>query len=64
MKLNYHVRVMVPCYKEDLEIVQRTITAARTADLPAGCDRTIYLCDDGKDPEKRAWVASLGELPA
>ena len=22
--------------------------------------RTIYLCDDGKDPKKRKWVDSLG----
>lgn len=34
--------------------------AAYDADLPAGVTRTIYLCDDGKDPEKRRWVASMG----
>ena len=26
-----------------------------------GCQRTIYLCDDGKDPKKRKWVDSLGQ---
>ena len=56
VKLNYHVRVLVPCYKEELEIIQKTVLAALDAPLPAGCARTIYLCDDGKDPEKRAWT--------
>jgi len=36
------------------EIV-RKIQAAWNAKLPAGCDRTIYLCDDGKEPSKRKW---------
>ena len=44
----YHIRVCVPCYKESLEILRRTIMAAYDATLPAGCARTIYLCDDGK----------------
>ena len=58
--LPYHVRVLVPCYKEDLDIVQRTIAAAAAAPLPAGCARTVYLCDDGKDRAKKDWVRSLG----
>lgn len=33
--------------------------AAYDASLPEGCARTIYLCDDGKDPKKRKWVDSL-----
>ncbi|KAK9908885.1 hypothetical protein WJX75_004221 [Coccomyxa subellipsoidea] len=60
VKLNYHVRVLVPCYKEELEIIQKTVLAALDATLPAGCARTVYLCDDGKDPEKRAWIGTLG----
>ena len=60
MRLPYHIRVLVPCYKEELDIVQKTVIAARTAILPEGVLRTVYLCDDGKDPEKRAWVNSLG----
>ncbi len=56
VKLNYHVRVLVPCYKEDLDIIQKTVLAALDATLPAGCARTVYLCDDGKDPEKREWI--------
>lgn len=61
VRLPYHVRVCVPCYKEDLEILRRTILAAYDALLPAGCSRTIYLCDDGKDPRKRKW--SVLKLP-
>ena len=60
VKLPYHIRVLIPCYKEELEIVQKTVIAARTAILPEGVLRTIYLCDDGKDPEKRAWVNLAG----
>jgi hypothetical protein len=56
----YHVRVLVPCYKEDLVIVRRTVMAAYLADLPDGCSRTIYICDDGKDPKKRKFCDSMG----
>lgn len=59
-ELPYHVRVIVPCYKESLEILRRTIMAAYDADLPRGCSRTIYLCDDGKDPKKRKWCDTMG----
>ena len=34
--------------------------AVREAALPENCSRTIYMCDDGKDPLKRDWVDSLG----
>ena len=60
VKLPYHVRVLVPCYKESLDIVACTLTAAAAAPLPAGVKRTVYLCDDGKDKAKRAWVAAAG----
>ena len=33
---NYHVRVLIPCYKEPYEIVLRTVNAIRDAVLPAG----------------------------
>ena len=56
----YHLRVLVPCYKESLELVQRTVTAALDAVLPANCYRTVYLCDDGKDPQKRKWCQRMG----
>lgn len=32
-----------------------TAIAAAAADLPAGMQRTIYLCDDGADPLKKQW---------
>ena len=48
----YHVRVLIPCYKESVSIVSKTCKAAYDAILPAGCTRTVYLCDDGKDPQK------------
>ena len=34
--------------------------ALRESVLPQNCSRTIYMCDDGKDPLKRDWVDSLG----
>lgn len=37
-----------------------TIQAATNAPIPYGCSKTIYLCDDGKDREKQAWMKSLG----
>lgn len=58
VSLTYHVRVLVPCYKESLEILARTCTAALDAVLPEGCSRTVYLCDDGGDATKRKWVQS------
>ena len=63
MKLQYHIRVVVPCLEEELDIVQKTVLAALDADLPAGCGRTVYLCDDGQDPEKRDWAHVRGLLP-
>ena len=58
----YHVRVLVPCYKESLDILRRTVVAARDAPLPLGCaGKTVYLCDDGRDPKKRKWVDALGD---
>ena len=33
--------------------------AALTAPLPAGCSRTVYLCDDGRDRRKRKWCLSM-----
>ena len=51
----YHVRVLVPTYKETLDIVAKTVHAAYNAPMPVGCLRTIYVCDDGKDSSKRRW---------
>ena len=51
----YHVRVLIPCYNESLEIVGKTAMAALDAMMPVGCERTVYICDDGKDATKRKW---------
>ncbi|KAK9857954.1 hypothetical protein WJX84_008696, partial [Apatococcus fuscideae] len=56
----YHIRVLIPCYKEPLEIVGRTATAALDAELPRTCQRTVYLLDDGKDAAKRKWCMQMG----
>ena len=57
--LSYHIRVLIPCYKEPLDVISKTFLASMFAALPVNCKRTIYLLDDGKDPEKRAFVRSL-----
>jgi len=49
------VRVLIPCYNESLEIVGKTAMAALDAMMPMGCERTVYICDDGKDAAKRKW---------
>jgi endoglucanase len=59
LRRKYNVRVLIPCYKESLAIVQRTVLAARRADKPAGSRVIIYICDDGADPAKSSWVSSL-----
>jgi len=51
----YHVRVLIPSYNESLEIVGKTAMAALDAMMPVGCERTVYICDDGKDAAKRKW---------
>jgi hypothetical protein len=45
----FHVRVMVPCYKEPLEVVAATLTAAKGAALPEYTRRTVYLCESPLD---------------
>ena len=58
LRRNYNVRVLVPCYKESLAIVQRTVLAARRADRPPGTRVIIYVCDDGDDPPSATgWLA-------
>jgi cellulose synthase/poly-beta-1,6-N-acetylglucosamine synthase-like glycosyltransferase len=60
LELAYHVRVLIPCYSEPTDIVQKTLLAIREAALPTGCSRTIYLLDDGKDRGRRKWATKLG----
>ena len=46
--------------QEPLSTIQATVGAAITAELPPGCTRVIYVCDDGKDPAKEAYIETLG----
>eukprot|EP00475_Leptophrys_vorax_P041454 TRINITY_DN78186_c0_g1_i1.p1 TRINITY_DN78186_c0_g1~~TRINITY_DN78186_c0_g1_i1.p1 ORF type:complete len:1100 (+),score=339.37 TRINITY_DN78186_c0_g1_i1:176-3475(+) len=56
--LAYTVRVLVPCYKEGLDIVQPTLTAALK--MKHDADKLfVYLCDDGNDPEKEKWCKDM-----
>jgi cellulose synthase/poly-beta-1,6-N-acetylglucosamine synthase-like glycosyltransferase len=61
-------QVLVPCYKEGIEVVEATLRAVLMADLPHTTTRTVYLCDDGKDPQKeylcRCGVRAPGRCPA
>ena len=60
MPCRFDVRVLVPCYKETLEVVENTLRATLNADLPHNTTRTIYLCDDGSDPAKEQLTQKLG----
>ena len=51
----------MPCYTEDLKIVAETVSAAVEADMPPDSTCTVWLLDDGNDPNKRAWVEGLGD---
>jgi cellulose synthase/poly-beta-1,6-N-acetylglucosamine synthase-like glycosyltransferase len=60
-KAEYIVRVLVPCYKEDVGIVKGTLLAAVDQAYPS--DKLfVYLCDDGKDPLKEEFVKSQQAL--
>eukprot|EP00878_Enallax_costatus_P000276 GHUV01000347.1.p1 GENE.GHUV01000347.1~~GHUV01000347.1.p1 ORF type:complete len:1266 (+),score=343.56 GHUV01000347.1:286-4083(+) len=58
-KLKFHVRVLIPCYKESCELVKLTVLGALKAPLPKDTLRTVYLCDDGKDPTKEEMIREL-----
>ena len=47
LALPYHIRVLIPCYKEDFEIVQKTLNAIRIAALPAGARLPIDISLSG-----------------
>jgi len=48
--------------QESLGVLRATLEAVLDAALPRGVSRSIYLCDDGADPEKRAYVAGISHL--
>jgi cellulose synthase/poly-beta-1,6-N-acetylglucosamine synthase-like glycosyltransferase len=59
--LQFHVRVLIPCYKESTELVKETVLGALKAPLPKDTLCMVYLCDDGKDPTKAAMVRELNK---
>ena len=54
------MRVIIPTYREPLSVIMATMEAVLEAALPSDTVRTVYLCDDGNDPNKKAYIASLG----
>jgi hypothetical protein len=52
----------VPCYKEDLEVVENTVKAILNADFPHNTSRTVYVCDDGNDPMKRDFCKTVSDV--
>ena len=65
------VHVLIPCYTEPLGIVAEAVWAAHAAPLPSlggsgknknsKIKKTVWLLDDGNDPDKAAWVAGLAK---
>lgn len=53
------VDVFVPTYNEPLDIVRQTVLAAMSLDWPADRLR-VYLLDDGRRPEFRAFAEQVG----
>lgn len=53
------VDIFIPTYNESLEIVQDTVLAALTIDYPPD-RRRIYLLDDGRRPEFKAFAEATG----
>lgn len=54
------IDVLIPCYNEDVRLVQETVNAALKIDYPNEL-LCVYLCDDGKDPSKRSMIESMRE---
>jgi len=55
---SFVVRILVPCYKEPLEIIQKTITAALNLNYDSS-RLFVYLCDDGADDNKMNWILEM-----
>lgn len=52
------IAVVIPCYKEDTDMVLQVTKSALDMDYPKEL-LDVYLCDDGKDPMKQAGVDRL-----
>ncbi len=55
-RLDVTVDVFVPTYNESVDLVRKTLLAARSMDHP----HKTWLLDDGRRPEMRALAAQLG----
>jgi cellulose synthase (UDP-forming) len=55
-RLGLAVDVFVPTYNESVELVRKTLLAARAMDYP----HTTWLLDDGRRPEMQALARQLG----
>lgn len=54
---DYKIYVLIPCYKEPLSVITKTITSILSArEGFVEIDILIYLCDDGNDPEKQEYI--------
>jgi cellulose synthase/poly-beta-1,6-N-acetylglucosamine synthase-like glycosyltransferase len=54
----YVIRILVPCYKEDLDIIRNTVLSA--LDLEYDRDKlSVYILDDGGDLSKMDWVSKM-----
>ena len=63
----YHVRVCVPCYKESLEIIRRTIMALYDAELPEVSPCTLSCFPKRTHclvPNLFCWLAACSQLSA
>lgn len=58
--LAYHLRVVVPCYKEPLEVIEKTVLAALGAPIPTGCSRTGQYC---RRPGAALWSDAKARSP-
>jgi cellulose synthase (UDP-forming) len=56
VRMGVSVDVFVPTYNESVDLVRKTLLAARGMDHP----HTTWLLDDGRRPEMRALAAQLG----
>lgn len=56
VRMGLNVDVFVPTYNESVDLVRKTLLAARGMDYP----HTTWLLDDGRRPEMRALAAQLG----
>ena len=52
------VGIFIPCYNEEPDLVLETVLGALNVDYPKQL-LTVYLCDDGQDPMKKAMVSQL-----